>query len=350
MLEIPALQKLDNLRAIIPTEILIWLANTPEDQLPAVINVALVDQLCAYMDPGKRHALGLPGPEQISVGGGFAAIIPAMLLIAASAGPVRKMTPHPGDGFTGNLDALLNTWTQSFRGFNHEGLPDWSNVEISGMERTEMYNYIGQKAHFIIRTRETAGWANVVLQLDPRQLSQMLKGVLDEFRYAERSSYQPYAPVDYSKSPVVRGAALQKYGHGNGMLFVSQEALKELSIELSAHPHCYAYGPVGEEFTKVSQLCLPDTYPQHKDSPLQTAIGRFGVGENELVLPDRRLVDPFGKPLSPDQLQQELSLEQLKQLLQDPRQVYVTVCQGERGKKAALLLNGISGANGGIGA
>ena len=349
MLYIPALQNLDNLRAIIPPEILIWLANTPEGQLPAVINVAIVDQLCAYMDPGKRHALGLPGPEQISVGNSFAKIVPGLLLIAASAGAVLKMEPNVGDGFTGSPDELRSTWTHLFVASNKPGFPDWSNVKISGMERTEMYDFIGQKAHFIIRTHEIAGWANVVLQLDPRQLSQMLKDVLPYYRLSDGGISRRWSPIDYVKHPIALGEALEYYGHGNGLLFVSQQALTELSIDLSKYPHRHGDGTVAHEFTLGTKFSLPDTYPQHANSPLQRAIGTFGVGENELVFPSPWLKDPLGDELQPSQLRQELSLDDLRSRLQDPRQVYVNVCKNELGAKAVFFTKGIPGAKGGIG-
>lgn len=350
MLDIKALQNVDEVRAIIPNELLIWLANTPKGQLPTEIKIAIIDQLCAYMDPGARYNLNLPAPEEISVGGGFAQIITAMLLIAAPAGSVMKMSPHPGDGFKGDTEKLLNTWTDIFRGFNHHGYPNWSEVEITGIERTEMYNYIGKKAHFIIRTHETEGWANVVLKLNPRELSKMMKSILEEFKLPDGQTFQQWSPVDYSKHPLTRGSAMQKYGHGNGLLFVSQEALKQLSIDLCDYPHCIKYSTVDQEFKKASELWLPDTYPKHTDSPLQNAIGLVGIKHDDLVLPDQWLMDPSGKTLSREQLQQELTIDQLQMQLKDPRQAYVTVCNAEAGSKAVLLSNGISGAKGGIGA
>jgi hypothetical protein len=349
MLQINSLQNVGTARATIPNDIIMWLANTPPDLLPAEINVAIVDELCAYMDPGSRYKLNLPGPEEISVGGKFADIIPALLLIAAPAGPVKKMSPHPGDGFTGNLDGLLNTWTPIFRRFNHQGHPDWSNVEISGMERTEMYDYIGKEAHFIIRTRETEGWANVVLKLNLRELSQMIKGILEEYRSPAGKTFQQWSPVDYSQHPVTRGSAMQKYGHGNGLLFASPQALEQLSIDLIDHPHCTRDNTVKGEFEKASELWSPDTYPKHENSPLQNGIGTLGVGGDELVFPDEWLVDPLGNRLTREQLQQELAMKELNELLEDPRQVYITVCQAESGEKAVFFSDGISGANGGIG-
>ncbi len=208
-----------------------------------------------------------------------------------------------------------------------------------------MYNFIGQKVHFIIRTREREGWANVVLQLDPKKLSDVVKGSLREF---VNSSEQVA-----SRSPQLfrsRGEAMQRYGHGNGVLLVSPQALKELSISVADFPRNSSNNTVVDEFKTISNGWLPDTYPKHGHSRLQKAIGVFGAGGGQLEFPQTWLRDHLENKLQGGELMQRLSLKELGHYLRDdPRQVFITECTKETGKIAVLVTNGISGANGGLG-
>lgn len=350
MLEIHSLEKLAALRAIIPIEILEWLANTPRERVPEEINIALVDQLCAYMDPVKRHALNLPGAFEIRVGGSFSDIIPALLLIANPAGAVIKMRENPGDGFVGDSDELLNTWTGIFRGFNYAEFPDWSSVDVFPMERTEMYEYIARQAHFIIRTNETAGWANVILRLKAKELGAVVRALIPEYRLPQERTRRIASP-DYIKSPVSRGAAMQIYGHGNGILLTSTAALAELDLNLSDYPHQTRQATIVEEFATIAGLWVPDTYPKHAESVLQRAVATVGIDQDLLVMPPLWCRNQLGQKLKPTDLQQELNLTELAKLIKsDVRQVYITNCAHDAGKRAVFITNGISGARGGIGA
>lgn len=351
MLQILSLEKLAALRAIIPIDVLEWLANTPAEKLPEEVNIAVVDQLCAYMDPVKRDALDLPGAFEIRVGGTFSDIIPALLLIASPAAPVIKMRENPGDGFLGDSEELLHTWTGIFRNFNFPGFPNWSGVEVVPMERTEMYNYIARQAHFIIRTNETAGWANVILRFKAKELAAVIKDLLAEYRSPQCNARRKFL-LDYKKSPISRGAAMQLYGHGNGILLISTAALEELDIDLSDYPHSRSMqGTIVEEFARIADLWLPDTYPKHVESFLQRAVGTVGIHRDELIIPELWCRGHLGDRLKPADLQQDLVLAELAAVLRNEwRQVYITTCAQEQGKRAVLITNGISGAKGGIAA
>ncbi len=338
-----------NLRQIIPPELFIYLANTPPEKLPKVLKIAVLDRLAPIPNPHKRNALHLPGPGLLRGGHSFTSIIPAIAMMADPAGPVFKMTPNRGDGFDGSRDQLLNAWSDSFREHGGKLNSAWSEIAFKGIERTLMYVKIANEAHFAIRTDETAGWANVIVQVNPRKLSRIAKNIIKDYKL-QNGTTPNWPPVDYTTNPLTIGEFKQSGGHTNGLAFLSKGIVQDLGIDLSRHPHMHSRRGVKGAFAALRDGWEPDTYPQHRASPLQKGIGVVGFELDELVLPRSYLLSPKGDRLKPPDVCQRLKVKNIKWLLeQNPNQVFICVCS-EPDKVALFMGNGIPGAAGGIGA
>lgn len=355
MLETQKLETQKHGRVTLPFKVLKYIASLNKEALEACdykLTISIVDQLCARFSDLKRAkaARGIPG--RIFVGDTFANVIPALSLIAAPSGTnYLKMAPHPGDGFKGKRNELLNTWTDIFENLtpSRGWQKGWQSCKPTPVERTKHYTKIGGDSDVIIRTNETAPWANVTLTLDLRELSPKARELVEQYRREMKNQKangesQQGTEVSASRTSFLMDF-LAEAGHGNGVLVVPEKHLKKFNkyIKEDSFNIIHTKSSMNEITKTISENWIPDTYPKGR-SILQRASAYIPLSKGS--------ANPLKNLSASSEWKQEKNIQKMSikktcaYLNSEWRDFLVVVVPD--GDAAVLMTNGISGADHGF--
>jgi hypothetical protein len=355
MLQTQKLETQKHGRVTLPFKVIKYIASLNEEALKACdykLTISIVDQLCAKFSDLKRAKAGRGIPGRIFVGDTFANVIPALALIAAPIGTkYLKMAPHPGDGFKGKRNELLNTWTAIFekltpsKGWQR----GWQSCKPTPVERTKHYTQIGRDSDVIIRTNETAGWANVTLTLDLNKLSPTAKRLVKHYRSEMKNQKangesQQGTEVSASRTSFLMDF-LAEAGHGNGVLVVPEKYLEKFKkyIKEDSFNIIHTKSSMNEITETISENWIPDTYPKGQ-SILQRASAYIPLSKGS-ANPLKNL--SASSEWTQRKNNQKMSIKNACDYLNKEKRDFLVVVVPD-GDAAVLMTNGISGADHGF--